>query len=65
MCAKILRNIIVNENAFNSEGSLMHYQVRPNNNLFQLFLTLKGRPEVNSNYFSNVPRQACNEVIQP
>ena len=33
-------NSIVNENAFNSEGSLMHYQVRPSNYSFQLFLTL-------------------------
>ena len=40
LCAKIYRNSIVNENALNSEGSLIHYQVRPSNYLFQLFLTL-------------------------
>ena len=32
-----LRNSMVNENALISEGSLMHYQVHPSNNLFQLF----------------------------
>ena len=37
LCAKIRRNSIVNANAFNSEGSLMYYQGRPFNNLFQLF----------------------------
>ena len=42
------------EKVFNSDGSLMHYQVRPSNNLFQLFLTLYGTPEENSSYFSNV-----------
>ena len=31
---------IVNENALNSEGSLLHYKVCPSNYLFQLFLTL-------------------------
>ena len=41
----------------NSIGSLMHYKVRPSNYLFQLFLTLYGRPEENSSYFSNV--QPC------
>ena len=30
----------LNENALNSECPLMHYQVRPSNYLFQLFLTL-------------------------
>ena len=35
-----VRNSIVNEKAVSSEGSLMHYQVRPSNYLFQLFLTL-------------------------
>ena len=57
LCAKILRNSIVNENAFNSERSLMHYKGRPSNYLFQLFLILLGRPEENSSYFSNV--QLC------
>ena len=52
-----LKKSIVNENALNSEGSLMHYKGRPSNYLFQLFLTLKGRPEENSSYFSNV--QPC------
>ena len=33
-------NSIVNENALNSAGSFMHYQVLPSNYLFQLFLTL-------------------------
>ena len=40
LCAKISRNSIVNENALNSEGSLMHYRGGPSNYLFQLFLTL-------------------------
>ena len=31
LCAKILRNSIVNENALNSEGSFMHYKVCPSN----------------------------------
>ena len=35
-------------NALNFEGFLMHYQVRPSNYLFQLFLTMLGRPEENS-----------------
>ena len=35
----------------------MHYKGRPSNYLFQLFLTLLGRPEENSSYFSNV--QPC------
>ena len=35
-----LKNSIVNENALNSERSLMHYKGRPSNYLFQLFLTL-------------------------
>ena len=48
---------MVNENALNSEPSLMHYKERPSNYLFQLFLTLQGRPEENSSYFSNV--QPC------
>ena len=33
------------------------YKGRPSNNLFQLFLKLKGRPEENSSYFANV--QPC------
>ena len=45
------------ENVLHSKDSLMHYQVRPSNNLFQHFLKLKGRPEENSSYFSNV--QPC------
>ena len=57
LCAKIQRNSIANENALNSEGSFMHYQVRPSNYLFQLFFTLYGRPEENRSYFSNV--QSC------
>ena len=40
LCAKISRNSIVNENALNSERSLMHYKGRPSNYLFQLFFTL-------------------------
>ena len=40
LCAKISRNSIVNENALNSECSLMHYKGGPSNYLFQLFLTL-------------------------
>ena len=40
-----LKNSIVNENALNSEGALKYNKVRPSNHLFQLFLTLKGRPE--------------------
>ena len=40
LCAKILRNSIINENALNSERSLMHYKGRPSNYLFQLFFTL-------------------------
>ena len=40
-CAqKSEKNSIDNENALNSEGSLMHCKVRPSNYLFQLFLTL-------------------------
>ena len=35
-----LKNSIVNENAFNSEGALKYTKVRPRNYLFQLFLTL-------------------------
>ena len=35
----------------------MHYKGGPSNYLFQLFLTLQGRPEENSSYFSNV--QPC------
>ena len=38
----------------------MHYQVRLSNDLFQLFLTLYGTPEENSNYFSNV--QPCKII---
>ena len=57
LCAKIYRNSIVNENVINSERSLMHYKGRSSNYLFQLFLTLYGRPEENSSYFSNV--QPC------
>ena len=52
-----LKNSIVNENALNSEGALKYNKVRPSNYLFQLFLTLQGRPEANSSYFSNV--QPC------
>ena len=52
--AENLRNSIVNENALNSERSLMHYKGRPSNYLFKLYLTLSGRPEENSSYFSNV-----------
>ena len=48
---------IVNGNRLNSEGSLMHYKGRLSNYLLQLFLTLLGRPEENSSYFSNV--QPC------
>ena len=36
------RNHHLNENALNSEGSLMYYKGHPSNYLFQLFLTLKG-----------------------
>ena len=57
LCAKILKNSIVNENALNSEGALKYNKVRPSNYLFQLFLTLQVRPEENSSYFSNV--QPC------
>ena len=57
LCTKNLRNSNVNENALNSEGSLMHYKVRHSNCLFQLFLTLQVRPEENSSYFSNI--QPC------
>ena len=32
-----LKQSIVNENALNSERSLMHYKGRPGNYLFQLF----------------------------
>ena len=35
-----LKKSIVNENPLNSEGSFLHYKVRPSNYLFQLFLTL-------------------------
>ena len=45
MCAKILKNSIVNENGLNSEGALKYNKVRPSNYLFQLFLTLQVRPE--------------------
>ena len=47
--AKVISYIIRN-----IERSLMHYKGRPSNYLFQLFLTLLGRPEENSSYFSNV-----------
>ena len=47
--AKVISYIIRN-----IERSLMHYKGRPSNYLFQLFLTLLGRPDENSNYFSNV-----------
>ena len=53
----VRENSIVNENALNSEDSLKHNKVRPSNYLFQLFLTLSGRAEENSSYFSNV--QPC------
>ena len=52
-----LKNSIVNQNALNSEGSLLHYKGRPSNHLIQLFLTVQGRPEENSGFFSNV--QPC------
>ena len=55
--ANILRNSIIYENLLYSEDSLMHYKGCPSNYLFQLFLKLKGRPEENSSYFSNV--QPC------
>ena len=57
LCAKFLKNSIVNENALNSEAALKYNKVRPSNYLFQLFLTLQVRPEENSSYFSNV--QPC------
>ena len=57
LCAKILKNSIINENALNSEGALKYNKVRPSNYLFQLFLTLQVRLEENSSYFSNV--QPC------
>ena len=34
LCAKILKNCIVNQNALDSECSLMHYKGRPSNYLF-------------------------------
>ena len=37
---KNLKKYIFNENALNSERSLMHYKGGPSNYLFQLFLTL-------------------------
>ena len=52
-----LRKSIINENVLHSEDSLMHYKGRPSNYLFQIFLKLKGRPEENSSYSSNV--QSC------
>ena len=48
LCAKTIRNRIINENVLHSEDSLLHYKGRPSNYLFQLFLKLKGRPEENS-----------------
>ena len=57
LCAKIQKNSIVNENALNSEGSFKYNKVRPSNYFFQLYLTLEGRAEENSSYFSNV--QPC------
>ena len=51
---------IVKENALNSDLSLMHYKGRPSNYLFQLFLTLLGRPEQKRGYFSNV--QPCTII---
>ena len=53
----VLKNSIVNQNKLSSVGSLMHYKECPSNYLFHLFLTLYGRPEENSSYFSNV--QPC------
>ena len=47
LCAKILRNSIINENVLHSEDSFLHYKGRPSNYLFQLFLKLKCRPEKN------------------
>ena len=49
-----MRDSIINENMLHSEDSLMHYKGWPRNYLFQLYLKLKGRPEENSSYFSNV-----------
>ena len=57
LCAKILKNSIINENVLHSEDSLISNKERPSNYLFQVFLKLKGRPEENSSYFSNV--QPC------
>ena len=57
MRENLKRNTIINENVLHSEDFLMHYKGRPSNFLFQLFLRLKGRPEENSSYFSNV--QPC------
>ena len=54
LCAKILRNSIINENVFHSEDSLMHYKERPNKYLFQIFLKSKDRPEESSSYFLDV-----------
>ena len=53
----VRENSTVNENTLNSEGSLKYNKVHPSNYLFQLFLTLQGRAEESSSYFSNV--QPC------
>ena len=53
MCENLGKSII-NENVLHSADSIMHYKGRTNNYLFQLFLKLKGRPQENSSYFSNV-----------
>ena len=45
---------VISKNVLHSEDFLRHYKGRPSNNLFELFLKLKGRPEENSNCFSNV-----------
>ena len=45
------------KNVLHSEDFFMHNKGRPSNYLFQFFLKLKGRPEENSSYFSNV--QPC------
>ena len=60
---KNYRNSIVNENALNSEGSLLHYEGRPSNYLFKLFLKLLGGPEENSSYFSNVQLFTITRIL--
>ena len=60
---KNYRNSIVNENALNSEGSLLHYEGRPSTYLFKLFLKLLGGPEENSSYFSNVQLFTITRIL--